>query len=126
MLTRRELAGRRFLAAQLGQFAQQLLLLGVQLGRRFDGHVDDEIATDYHTVGDVAYWDDEGYLYICDRKTDMIISGGMNIYPAEIEAALEQHPEIYRRRGVRDPVGRVGRGRARDGGAGARIVAGPR
>src|SRR6266700_4076222 len=50
---------------------------------------------DYHTVGDVAYWDNEGYLYICDRKTDMIISGGMNIYPAEIEAALEQHPEIY-------------------------------
>jgi fatty-acyl-CoA synthase/long-chain acyl-CoA synthetase len=50
---------------------------------------------DFHTVGDVAYWDDEGYLYICDRKTDMIISGGMNIYPAEIEAALEQHPGIY-------------------------------
>jgi acyl-CoA synthetase (AMP-forming)/AMP-acid ligase II len=50
---------------------------------------------DYHTVGDIAYWDDEGYLYICDRKSDMIISGGMNIYPAEIEAALEQHPEIY-------------------------------
>jgi acyl-CoA synthetase (AMP-forming)/AMP-acid ligase II len=50
---------------------------------------------DYHTVGDIAYWDDEGYLYICDRKSDMIISGGMNIYPAEIEAALEQHDEIY-------------------------------
>jgi acyl-CoA synthetase (AMP-forming)/AMP-acid ligase II len=50
---------------------------------------------DFHTVGDMAYCDDEGYLYICDRKTDMIISGGMNIYPAEIEAALEQHPEIY-------------------------------
>jgi acyl-CoA synthetase (AMP-forming)/AMP-acid ligase II len=50
---------------------------------------------DYHTVGDIAYWDDEGYLYICDRKNDMIISGGMNIYPAEIEAALEQHPGIY-------------------------------
>jgi acyl-CoA synthetase (AMP-forming)/AMP-acid ligase II len=50
---------------------------------------------DFHTVGDVAYRDDEGYLYICDRKSDMIISGGMNIYPAEIEAALEQHPEIY-------------------------------
>jgi acyl-CoA synthetase (AMP-forming)/AMP-acid ligase II len=50
---------------------------------------------DFHTVGDVAYRDDEGYLYICDRKNDMIISGGMNIYPAEIEAALEQHPEIY-------------------------------
>jgi fatty-acyl-CoA synthase/long-chain acyl-CoA synthetase len=50
---------------------------------------------DFHTVGDIAYRDDEGYLYICDRKTDMIITGGMNVYPAEIEAALEQHPEIY-------------------------------
>jgi acyl-CoA synthetase (AMP-forming)/AMP-acid ligase II len=50
---------------------------------------------DFHTVGDIAYRDDEGYLYICDRKTDLIISGGMNIYPAEIEAALEQHPGIY-------------------------------
>jgi acyl-CoA synthetase (AMP-forming)/AMP-acid ligase II len=50
---------------------------------------------DFHTVGDIAYRDDEGYYYICDRKNDMIISGGMNIYPAEIEAALEQHPAIY-------------------------------
>jgi len=50
---------------------------------------------DLHTVGDIAYRDDEGFLYICDRKSDMIISGGMNIYPAEIEAALEQHPAIY-------------------------------
>ena len=50
---------------------------------------------EFHTVGDIAYWDNEGYLYICDRKNDMIISGGMNIYPAEIEAALERHPAIY-------------------------------
>jgi long-chain acyl-CoA synthetase len=50
---------------------------------------------DFHTVGDIAYRDDEGYFYICDRKSDMIISAGMNIYPAEIEAALEQHPAIY-------------------------------
>jgi acyl-CoA synthetase (AMP-forming)/AMP-acid ligase II len=49
---------------------------------------------DFHTVGDVAYFDEEGYYYICDRKNDMIISGGMNIYPAEIEAALEHHPHI--------------------------------
>ncbi|MEZ5251134.1 MAG: long-chain fatty acid--CoA ligase [Ilumatobacteraceae bacterium] len=38
--------------------------------------------------------DDEGYIYICDRKKDMIISGGMNIYPAEIEAALEHHADV--------------------------------
>jgi len=50
---------------------------------------------DFHTVGDIAYRDDEGFIFICDRKNDMIISGGMNIYPAEIEAALEQHPGIY-------------------------------
>jgi fatty-acyl-CoA synthase/long-chain acyl-CoA synthetase len=49
---------------------------------------------EFGTVHDVAYWDDEGYLYICDRRTDMIISGGMNIYPAEIEAALEAHPAV--------------------------------
>ncbi|MFM8712441.1 MAG: class I adenylate-forming enzyme family protein, partial [Actinomycetota bacterium] len=49
----------------------------------------------YQTVGDIAYRDSEGYLYICDRKKDMIISGGMNIYPAEIEAALELHADIY-------------------------------
>jgi fatty-acyl-CoA synthase/long-chain acyl-CoA synthetase len=49
----------------------------------------------FQTVGDIAYRDDEGFLYICDRKKDMIISGGMNIYPAEIEAALEAHPAIY-------------------------------
>ena len=48
----------------------------------------------YQTVGDIAYRDDEGYIYICDRKKDMIISGGMNIYPAEVEAALEHHPDV--------------------------------
>ncbi len=50
---------------------------------------------EFHTVGDIAYRDEEGFLYICDRKSDMIISGGMNIYPAEIEAALEQHRQIF-------------------------------
>ena len=49
----------------------------------------------YQTVGDIAYRDDEGFIYICDRKKDMIISGGMNIYPAEIEATLEAHPDVY-------------------------------
>jgi acyl-CoA synthetase (AMP-forming)/AMP-acid ligase II len=49
----------------------------------------------FQTVGDIAYRDDEGFIYICDRKKDMIISGGMNIYPAEIEAALEAHPDVY-------------------------------
>ncbi len=49
---------------------------------------------DFMSVGDIAYRDDEGYFYICDRKGDMIISGGVNIYPAEIEAVLVAHPAI--------------------------------
>jgi acyl-CoA synthetase (AMP-forming)/AMP-acid ligase II len=50
---------------------------------------------DYHSVGDIAYRDDEGFYYIADRKKDMIISGGMNIYPAEIEAAIDASPDVY-------------------------------
>jgi acyl-CoA synthetase (AMP-forming)/AMP-acid ligase II len=57
-----------------------------------DGPADDELG--WKSVGDVAYVDDEGYVYICDRKKDMIISGGVNIYPAEIEAVLHAHPGI--------------------------------
>jgi acyl-CoA synthetase (AMP-forming)/AMP-acid ligase II len=48
----------------------------------------------FFSVGDVAYRDDDGFYYICDRKIDMIISGGVNIYPAEIEAVLHAHPAV--------------------------------
>jgi long-chain acyl-CoA synthetase len=46
------------------------------------------------TVGDIGYLDDDGYLFLCDRKSDMIISGGVNIYPAEIEGELVMHPAV--------------------------------
>ena len=46
------------------------------------------------TVGDVGYLDDEGYLYLTDRKTYMIISGGVNIYPQETENLLVTHPDV--------------------------------
>jgi long-chain acyl-CoA synthetase len=46
------------------------------------------------TLGDVGYLDDEGYLFMSDRKIDMIISGGVNIYPAEIEGVLVGHPAV--------------------------------
>ena len=55
---------------------------------------DEDKRGEYHTVGDVAYFDEEGFYYICDRKKDMIISGGVNIYPAEIEAVLDAHPKV--------------------------------
>ncbi|GAA2687666.1 acyl-CoA synthetase [Actinoplanes palleronii] len=46
------------------------------------------------TVGDIGFLDDEGYLYLCDRKSDVIITGGVNVYPAEIENALAEHPAV--------------------------------
>jgi long-chain acyl-CoA synthetase len=46
------------------------------------------------TAGDVGYLDEDGYLFLCDRVRDMIISGGVNIYPAEIESVLLTHPKI--------------------------------
>lgn len=49
---------------------------------------------DYFTAGDVGYLNDKGFLFLCDRKIDMIISGGANIYPAEIENVLILHPQI--------------------------------
>jgi long-chain acyl-CoA synthetase len=47
------------------------------------------------TCGDIGYLDADGYLYISDRKKDMVISGGVNIYPAEIEAALFDHKAVH-------------------------------
>jgi long-chain acyl-CoA synthetase len=45
-------------------------------------------------VGDIGYLDDEGYLYVSDRRTDLVLSGGVNIYPAEIEQVLIGVPGV--------------------------------
>ena len=58
------------------------------------GNTADERYQGHATVGDVGYLDADGYLYINDRKKDMIISGGANIFPAEIEAAMIEMPQI--------------------------------
>jgi bile acid-coenzyme A ligase len=48
----------------------------------------------WESLGDIGWFDEEGYLYLADRRTDMILVGGSNVYPAEIEAALEEHPAV--------------------------------
>ena len=47
----------------------------------------------WESIGDLGHVDEEGYLYLSDRRTDLIVSGGANIYPAEVEAALGAHPQ---------------------------------
>jgi len=57
----------------------------------YHGREDERAAIEKHgliTLGDMGYLDEDGFLFLCDRKRDMVISGGVNIYPAEIEAAL--------------------------------------
>ena len=49
---------------------------------------------DYFTLGDMGYQDEEGYLYLTDRSANLIISGGVNIYPAEVDAVLLTHPAV--------------------------------
>jgi acyl-CoA synthetase (AMP-forming)/AMP-acid ligase II len=48
----------------------------------------------FFSVGDLAYRDSEGYYFLAGRKTDMVISGGVNVYPKEVEDGLHQHPAI--------------------------------
>ncbi len=49
---------------------------------------------DYYTLGDVGYMDDDGFLFLTDRSVDLIITGGVNVYPTEIDAVLIAHPKV--------------------------------
>ncbi len=71
-----------------------------RMGSSFEYHNDPDKTAAAHrepgvfTTGDMGFIDDDGYLWLSDRKIDMIISGGVNIYPAEIEAVLSEHPAV--------------------------------
>ncbi|HEY0104442.1 MAG TPA: AMP-binding protein [Rhizomicrobium sp.] len=52
------------------------------------------LADGWESIGDIGRFDEEGYLYLADRRTDMILVGGANVYPAEVEAALDEHPLV--------------------------------
>jgi bile acid-coenzyme A ligase len=53
-----------------------------------------QTADGFTSIGDLGWLDEDGYLYIADRRVDMIISGGANVFPAEVEAALTEHPGV--------------------------------
>ncbi|OLO25825.1 hypothetical protein PZ61_0235935 [Streptomyces sp. MNU77] len=74
-------------------------LVHFRMGERFEYlHEPEKTAAsqrgDYFTAGDIGYLDADGYLFLCDRQAETIISGGVNIYPAETEAALLTHPAV--------------------------------
>jgi long-chain acyl-CoA synthetase len=74
-------------------------LIYLKDGRTFEYHHDPEKTAaarrgDFITAGDIGYLDADGWLYLCDRRTDLIISGGVNIYPAESEGMLLTHPAV--------------------------------
>ncbi len=48
----------------------------------------------WESLGDIGWFDEDGYLYLADRRTDMILVGGANVYPAEVEAAIDEHPLV--------------------------------
>jgi bile acid-coenzyme A ligase len=48
----------------------------------------------WESLGDIGWFDADGYLYLADRRTDMILVGGANVYPAEVEAAIDEHPLV--------------------------------
>jgi bile acid-coenzyme A ligase len=52
------------------------------------------LADGWETLGDMGYLDEEGFLYLVDRRTDLVITGGANVYPAEVEGAIESHPAV--------------------------------
>ncbi len=60
------------------------------------GNVEPMRSTDdgFVTVGDMGWLDEDGYLFVADRRVDMIVTGGVNVFPAEVEAALSEHPAI--------------------------------
>ena len=85
---------------QLGPNEEGTLYFRSAMGTDFEYHNAPEKTADAHkepgvfTTGDVGYLDDDGYLWLSDRKIDMIISGGVNIYPAEIEQVLGGHSQV--------------------------------
>jgi bile acid-coenzyme A ligase len=66
-------------------------------GERPYHYIGDEVSRirgDWESLGDLGWLDEDGYVFLADRRTDLILRGGANIYPAEVEAAIEAHPGI--------------------------------
>ena len=83
-------------AEPTGEIGEIYLRSPMTVGYSYLGGATPPAVTDdgFQTVGDMGYVDDDGYLYLVDRRVDMIATGGANVFPAEVEAALIDHPKI--------------------------------
>jgi bile acid-coenzyme A ligase len=61
---------------------------------RYVGATARTLGDGWESLGDMGWLDADGYLYLTDRRTDMVLVGGSNVYPAEVEAALDEHPSV--------------------------------
>ena len=116
-------AGNELPSGEIG-----LVFLQAPTATKFDYYGDAEktagaFRADYFTLGDIGYMDDDGYLFLTDRTANLIISGGVNIYPAEVDAVLLEHPavgDVGDHRRARRGLGRGGEGRRAAGRRGQR------
>ena len=79
-----------------GEVGEVYMRSSASLGSIYLGKVEPLPSTEdgFRSVGDIGYVDEDGYLYLIDRRSDLIITGGANVYPAEVEFALVDHPKI--------------------------------
>jgi bile acid-coenzyme A ligase len=81
--------------APTGEVGEVFLRPGPDMGVTYHYRGAEPRARDgWESLGDMGWADAEGYLYLADRRTDLILRGGANVYPAEVEAALEEHPAV--------------------------------
>lgn len=78
---------------QIGEINFRRRAIGPGTRYRYIG-ADTRVRGDLDSFGDLGWLDGEGFLYIADRRVDMVVVGGMNVYPAEIEAAIETHCDV--------------------------------
>lgn len=90
----RDPSGAPVAAGETGQIAIRSMLNLSGYWRRPDANAEAIDSEGWLLTGDAGYLDEEGYLFVRDRLNDMIISGGENVYPAEVESVLSRHPAI--------------------------------
>jgi long-chain acyl-CoA synthetase len=109
--------------------AGELLIKGPQVMKGYWNRPEataDTLTDGWLHTGDIATMDEEGYFYIVDRKKDMIISGGYNIYPRDLEEVFFEHPKVAEATAIGIPHPKRGEARSRSSSFSRRDRAPPR